>query len=51
MSDEFTDIYGNIPERIELNDEDWDYFISVLKSPPKANEKLKKLLRGDYGTD
>ncbi len=30
---------------IRLNAEDWERFVADLAAPPKANEKLQKLLR------
>lgn len=38
---------GSEPETLTLNATDWAAFIAAIENPPKANPKLKKLLR-DY---
>jgi uncharacterized protein (DUF1778 family) len=35
------------PERITLSEKGWAAFLAAIENPPKANPKLKKLLR-DY---
>ncbi|HYH65232.1 MAG TPA: DUF1778 domain-containing protein [Urbifossiella sp.] len=38
---------GDEPETITLSSTDWAAFLAAIENPPKANPKLKKLLR-DY---
>lgn len=41
---------GDIPTRILLDDETFDWLIAELEKPPKVNEKLVKLMRETQGS-
>lgn len=34
----------HIDNTIYLNEEDWEFFVSVIENPPEPNEKLKALM-------
>lgn len=41
------DLSALVPERIVLNQEQWDAFMLMLARPPKANERLWALMESE----